>query len=141
MCLPRNSPPFLGAISRERFRFAFTSRIPTVIWVGRSFRMGTGVRTGSRRDMAGHYHPEMRLRPAALLLSAGLFSGLLAFGCSGGGGAGTPTVSTANDGGQVLLVAGTGGTQALIQFVKSASPDTGFSLAYADGHCEPRIGV
>ncbi len=29
-------------LSRQRLRFSLTSRIPTVIWVGRSDRIGTG---------------------------------------------------------------------------------------------------
>src|SRR6202521_3968959 len=47
MCLPRNSAPFLPS-SRQRLRLALTSRIPTVIWVGRRSAMGTGWTTGSR---------------------------------------------------------------------------------------------
>src|SRR5882672_6907303 len=48
MCLPRNSAPFLAPSSRQRARLLATSRIPTVIWVGRRSLIGTGLTTGSR---------------------------------------------------------------------------------------------
>src|SRR5919205_2120717 len=48
MCWPRYSPFFFSLCSRQRCRFSSTSRIPTVIWVGRSSSSGTGCRTGSR---------------------------------------------------------------------------------------------
>src|SRR6516164_2585302 len=48
MCLPRNWAPFLAAISRQRWRLAATSRMPTVICVGRRSLMATVVRVGSR---------------------------------------------------------------------------------------------
>src|SRR5215471_17209340 len=46
ICLPRNSPPFFSA--RQRLRLALTSRIPTVICVGRRSKMATGSSRGSR---------------------------------------------------------------------------------------------
>src|SRR4249920_1565849 len=45
---PRNFPPFLPLVSRQRLRFASTSRMPTVIWVGRKSIIATVVKTGSR---------------------------------------------------------------------------------------------
>src|SRR5215470_6535479 len=53
MCLPRNSAPFLPPFSRHSLRFASTSRIPTVIWVGRRSVMLTGLRSGSRTTTMG----------------------------------------------------------------------------------------
>src|SRR5437868_8480836 len=48
MCLPRYSLFLLPLYSRQRWRFSSTSRIPTVIWVGRSSSIATGLRMGSR---------------------------------------------------------------------------------------------
>src|SRR4051794_13263444 len=49
MCLPSSSARFFSDLcSRQRLRFSFTSRSPTVIWVGRNDRIGTGWRIGSR---------------------------------------------------------------------------------------------
>src|ERR1700751_75874 len=48
MCLPRNWAPFLAAISRQRWRLDATSRMPTVICVGRRSLMGKVGRMGSR---------------------------------------------------------------------------------------------
>src|SRR6202012_220007 len=49
MCLPSSSSCFFFDLwSRQRLRFSLTSLIPTVIWVGRSERIGTGCRIGSR---------------------------------------------------------------------------------------------
>src|ERR1700722_12308560 len=53
MCLPRNSAPFFVPSSRQRARLEATSRIPTVIWVGRSSLIGMGLTTGSRRVVTG----------------------------------------------------------------------------------------
>src|SRR6202012_1257755 len=58
MCLPIVSACFFFFCSRQRLRFSFTSRIPTVIWVGRSDRIGIGWIIGSRAfDMTGHLPP------------------------------------------------------------------------------------
>src|ERR1700742_4505237 len=49
MCFPSSSSCFFFDLcSRQRWRFSLTSLIPTVIWVGRSERIGTGCRIGSR---------------------------------------------------------------------------------------------
>src|SRR5215470_7054870 len=48
MCRPRNSARFFGSCCCQLFCLAWTSRIPTVIWVGRSSMRGTVCRTGSR---------------------------------------------------------------------------------------------
>src|SRR5882672_8750005 len=49
MCLPNSSACFFADLcSRQRLRLSFTSRMPTVIWVGRRDRIGTGWRSGSR---------------------------------------------------------------------------------------------
>ena len=43
--LAESSARFLADLcSRQRLRFSFTSRIPTVIWVGRSDRIGIGLK-------------------------------------------------------------------------------------------------
>src|SRR5215472_17759312 len=52
MCLPRNLAPSLAAISRQRWRLAATSRMPTVICVGRRSLMATVVKMGSRTIVA-----------------------------------------------------------------------------------------
>src|SRR5262245_25070270 len=49
MCLPSSSARFLSDLcSRQRLRFSFTSRMPTVIWVGRNDMTGMGLTKGSR---------------------------------------------------------------------------------------------
>src|SRR4051794_36268238 len=48
MCLPSRSACFFLSCSRQRLRFSLTSRIPTVICVGRSDRIDTGCTLGSR---------------------------------------------------------------------------------------------
>src|SRR5258708_19598968 len=48
MWRPRNSALFFGSCCCQLFCLAWTSRIPTVIWVGRSSMRGTVCRTGSR---------------------------------------------------------------------------------------------
>src|ERR1700691_3971850 len=48
MCPPRNFSPFLIGVSRQRLRFVKTSRMPTVIWVGRRSATSIVVRMGSR---------------------------------------------------------------------------------------------
>src|SRR5258708_29449285 len=44
----RNSPAFAPCFSRQPLRFSATSRMPTVIWVGRSSFIGVAVKMGSR---------------------------------------------------------------------------------------------
>src|SRR5271165_3445286 len=46
MCRPRNSAFLSFGYTRQRRRFSFTSRFPTVICVGRRLSMETGSRTG-----------------------------------------------------------------------------------------------
>src|SRR3954466_6767257 len=48
ICLPRNAAPPCGSRFLHSFCLALTSRIPTVICVGRSSAIGTGFRRGSR---------------------------------------------------------------------------------------------
>src|SRR5215470_15546801 len=48
MCRPRNSARFFLPCCCQLFCLAWTSRMPTVIWVGRSSVMGTVFKTGSR---------------------------------------------------------------------------------------------
>jgi hypothetical protein len=49
MCLPSNSACFFFDLcSRQRLRFSLTSRMPTVICVGRNDKIGIGCSSGSR---------------------------------------------------------------------------------------------
>src|SRR3954447_2133946 len=48
MWVPSRSDCFFLPRSRQRLRFSLTSRMPTVICVGRSDRIGTGCTLGSR---------------------------------------------------------------------------------------------
>src|SRR5262245_43698898 len=48
MWLPRYLPIFFATCLRRWLRFSLTSRMPTVIWVGRRSMIGVGSRMGSR---------------------------------------------------------------------------------------------
>ena len=52
MWLPRNVPIFFGWLLRSRLRFSRTSRMPTVIWVGRRSAIATGSEPARARVMA-----------------------------------------------------------------------------------------
>src|SRR5215467_1494319 len=90
MCWPRNLPALCPACARHLRRFSATSRIPTVIWVGRSLAIGTGARTGSRLWIgcwviadASVQKRSRRLTNEAPLMAAS-FRGLSTRGCNVG---------------------------------------------------------
>src|SRR6202790_1676845 len=58
MWLPRNFPPFFSPVSRQRLRLALTSRMPTVIWVGRRSGMATVVSIGARTIFSSNQYPD-----------------------------------------------------------------------------------
>src|SRR6202044_3006831 len=63
---PRYFPPFLVEVSRQRLRFAKTSRMPPVIWVGQRAETPIVVRMGSRiifRSSNKWHERQYRQRP------------------------------------------------------------------------------
>src|SRR5437763_1505512 len=69
---PRNSAFFLSFCASQRRRFSFTSRIPTVICVGRRSEIGVACKTGSRTYTMARIPPLIscrlgrRVAPAAV---------------------------------------------------------------------------